>query len=308
MNGKLLITGGTGSLGSRVARFLNSEYEVTLQTHSGRKLPFGNFDYLKLDLTDQNAVTHALLNRSFDFILHLASFNEHTVQGYAQKALQVNTMGTLNLLEAVRTMPLKHFIYMSTFHVYGRSSGSINEDTPASPKHDYALTHLFAEQYIQLSHRLHGLPFTIFRLTNSYGCPLYLNSSKWYLILNDLARTAKTEGVIKLKSNGKALRDYIWMDDVARVINHFLKNEVKCEIFNLSSGSTFSTLEIANAVREAYQEQFGETLPVIIDETDNSESNHLSVDNSRLRKVYPMEFQVKFKEEASNIFRLLEKC
>ena len=61
--------------------------------------------------------------------------------------MEINTVGTKNLLEALNLTNLKNFVYISTFHVYGLTEGDIDENTELNPKNDYALTHLFAEFY-----------------------------------------------------------------------------------------------------------------------------------------------------------------
>ena len=79
-----------------------------------------------------------------------------------------------------------------------------NHPTELNPKNDYASTHLFAEYYVKQFGLTHGLQYTILRLTNSYGSPTFVDSNKWYLVLNDLTRSAYENGRIIIKSNGKA--------------------------------------------------------------------------------------------------------
>ncbi len=302
MRGKLLITGGTGYLGSRIARLMQPFYEITLQTVSGRKLD-DNYHYFKADFSRPDDLSQ-LQKQDFDYVIHLASYNEMSDPEYGYKALKINTEGTRNLLDHLPPS-VRHFIYFSTFHVYGKKEGVITEDTPPDPVHDYALTHWFAEKYVEQFHRTKGLPYTIFRLSNSYGCPEYSDSSKWYLILNDLARMAWKDRMIKLNSNGKAMRDYVWMNDVAEACKAVLHMPAQNTLFNLGSGKSYSTYFIAEQVRDAYLEVTGRRIPIEVNESDTSSGNELYFHNSKLLRLTGITFHEAFQQEAKAIFELL---
>ena len=242
-------------------------------------------------------------------MVHTASVNDGFVERYFELAALVNVLGTRNLLEVLKDKPPKNFIYFSTFQVYGKYSGTITEDTEKLPKHDYGTSHLQAELAIKQLHVTHKLPYTIFRLTNSYGCPKDLDSSKWYLILNDLSRTAFRTKEIVLKSNGLSPRDFIWMGTVADIVEKTCSRLAPTnEVFNISGQNTLSMLNVANAVQDAYKEKYGETIPVKTNTEDKTEyPKDLYVDSSKLRSRVQFKDIVCFKEEAIKIFEMLEK-
>ena len=189
---KVLITGGFGNLGSWLVRhFCKNGFEVTILGRQRKSfLDDYAFEFIQCDISSSDSCKNALQEKNFDVVIHAASFNDTFLPNYSEKALLANTLGTRNILEHLNKNHLKHFIYLSTFHVYGASSGHITERTVPSPIHDYATTHLFGELYVEQFQRTHALPYTIIRLTNSYGCPLDIHSDKWYLVLNDLAKAA----------------------------------------------------------------------------------------------------------------------
>ena len=208
------------------------------------------------------------------------------MEHYFELANQVNVLGTRNLLEALKDKSVSHFLYFSTFQVYGKYSGTIDESTPAQPKNDYGATHLFAEYHIQQFHENIDLPFTIIRLSNGYGCPKDYKSSKWYLILNDLSRSAFEDQEIVLKSNGQAQRDFIWMGTVANVIRQLLEIPATNEVYNLSGEQTFNMIEIAQMVQSAYQDKYEKEIRISINEGDKTEySQDLMVSSQKLRKL-----------------------
>lgn len=309
MNGKkVLVTGGFGNLGSYIVKYLvELDYEVTILTRK-EKYKFENLKYkvVECDITNLEELK-SKLNYDFDFCVHCASFNEFFLENYAKKALEINTLGTRNLLEVLNLKDLKNFIYFSTFHVYGLNSGFIDEMTIANPKNDYASTHLFAEYYIKQFGYTHNLKYTILRLTNSYGCPINKDTDKWYLVLNDLVKMAFEKNKIVLNSNGKAKRDFIYMSDVVTILDKVLKIEATNEIYNLSSNQTFTILEIANIVRDVYAYRFKKSIRVSINEKDNTIYERLEVKNDKLKNLLNFNVTQSLKEEIEKIFYLLEK-
>lgn len=308
----LLITGGLGNLGSWLTDYFcrYTDYQVSVLASRHRPILRDlDFTFIGCDISDRQAVANSLGDRTFDYVVHTASVNDYFKKNFAEDALRVNALGTRNLLDHFKDQTkLRQFVYFSTFQVYGQRNGLITEDTPAEPKNDYGTTHLFAEYYVKQFHATHKLPYTIFRLTNSYGCPKDADSSKWYLVLNDLARMAAAEQKIVLKSNGQAARDFIWMGDVCNVVHQTLKmNEPLNDTFNISGEQTFSMLEIAALVQQAYQEVYGKQLAVQINENDeNQYADDLQVSSEKLQQKIPFATKHHFLEEAKKIFALVE--
>jgi nucleoside-diphosphate-sugar epimerase len=242
-------------------------------------------------VADLSSVKSALDGLMFDAIVHLASVNEGNAPNYPERALQINAFGTRNLLQWVQdTGQAKstHFIYFSTFHAYGLNHGVITEDTPLLPKHDYGLTHLFAEYYVRQFWATCGINYTTFRLTNSYGSPLEIGSSKWYLVLNDLCLSAAKTGVVKLGSNGQPVRDFVWMGDVCQVVKASILQGPANDVFNLGGGHTYSMLDVAGYVAEAYQSLgWGEALVQVNEADTNQYDNTLSVSIAKLQACIP---------------------
>lgn len=307
MAGKVLITGGFGNLGSKVVQYLaNQGYELFVLTRKQTK-SFPNIKYsvIECDITDIDELQKKL-SVGFDYCVHLASFNEFFLENYPKKALEINTLGTRNLLEVLSSQNLKNFIYFSTFHIYGLNSGMIDENTLPNPKNDYASTHLFAEYYVKQFGFTHNLKYTIFRLTNSYGAPTFRNSDKWYLVLNDLVKSAFIDKSIILKTNGEAKRDFICMDDVACVVDMVLKLEATNDIFNLSSNKSYTILELAKIVKQQYQNIYHKEIVIKTNREDTMKYDNMLVKNDKLKSIITFEVKDTIEDEVKKIFRLLE--
>lgn len=306
---KILITGGLGNLGSWLTEhFSENGFEVWVLTKNFRKLASkAKFHLINCDIADYQDIKNHLKDLSFDYVIHAGSVNDGFVENYFKLAIEVNTLGTRNLLEYFKDKSLKNFIYFSTFQVYGKYEGSITENTETLPKNDYGATHLFAEYYIKQFFYSHKLPHTIIRLTNSYGCPKDQKSSKWYLVLNDFAKTAFEKKEIILKSNGLAPRDFIWMGDVCEVLMQLTKKQATNEVYNLSGEQTFTMLEIAAFVKQAYFEKYNIEIPISTNKNDQTTySKDLFVHAEKLKQVVDYQHHINFKEEAIKIFEFLE--
>lgn len=310
---KVLITGGLGNLGAWItAHLVESGFEVTTFSSRDRDvLREYQFERCFGSVENKNDLEKLFSNKSWDAVIHLASINEGNLPGYGEKALAVNTLGTRNLLQTIaggETQPA-HFMYFSTFHIYGADTGLITEDASfPNPKSDYASTHLFAEYYVKQFHFSHKIPFTIFRLTNSYGCPKEIGNSKWHLVLNDLAKTAVEKNVIKLNSNGRQQRDFIWMGDVCKAVEKCFGKNSANDVFNLGSGSSISMLKVAETVKKAYEDTYFQPMEIQINNSDtNQYDDSLKVSTAKLQNWITFEPQNKMYEEAVAIFSLLKK-
>jgi UDP-glucose 4-epimerase len=304
---KLLITGGLGNLGSWITQYAIEIFDVTVLTRKNRDVYVdGSFKLILADLGNFDELVLALRGLSFDYVIHAGSINEGFGGNFDSISYAVNSFGTRNLVNALDLGVIKHFIYLSTFQVYGASTGEISEQTVANPKNDYGLSHFLAEHFLAID--MPKATFSVIRLTNSYGCPRDIDSSKWYLVLNDLSRSAVLDQEIKLAGNGFAVRDFIWMGDVAVAILNLLRLPAYNEIYNLSRGKTLSILDVAKAVQVAYERYCGVILPISTNLDDHTTGDSsLYVNSDRLLARISIDFHDYFIDEAINIFKLLQK-
>ncbi|MEM9283397.1 MAG: SDR family oxidoreductase [Verrucomicrobiota bacterium] len=302
---KVLISGGLGNLGTWLTRQLIDEgYNVFVASRRQRVIPnLGGYHHLPCDLSDLDQCRAQIRNLKFNFVIHLASADDQYDDLYPQRALLTNALGTRNLLEATSGTDLKNFVYFSTFHIYGRSEGSITETATPCPRHDYATTHLFAEEYVRQFHRTHNTPYTILRLTNSYGCPHNLDTDKWHLILNDLSRMAVQQNELRINGNALSERDFIWMGDVTKAVHLILEsNDSFNDTYNLSGENTLRLIDVADRVRKAYEATYGEQIPIITNKANTKAANDsLKVSSDKLRRKIDLTLSDKTIEEATKI-------
>ena len=292
------------------------ERQADFSSASGEQRPALPYTLVQADLAGQSPTELAgLLPERLDAVAHAASFNESFVPDYGQKALAVNALGTRNLLEALVLQgrrlerPLPLLVYFSTFHVYGASLGHIMESSPVSPRNDYALTHLFGEEYCRMFARTHGLAHIVARLSNGYGAPKTAASTKWYLLLNDLCKSAFEQGEIILRSDPSIARDFVWLGDVAAVVEALLgRPDLAGRVFNVSSGAALSLGEVAKKVTAGATRFLGKPIPLHQERPgtpDTKGAPFLHVDNTAVRAALNVAFHDRMDEEISHLLGLL---
>ena len=268
---RILITGGMGYVGGRLANYLSEHApELCLRLMTRRpqeEVPpwAAPMDVVRGDVLEEQSLTSAL--EGVDTVIHLAAANEIDCQRDPDLALEVNGRGTYRLLQACRQQGVERLIYFSTFHVYGPGAPQvIDEDTPTRPIHPYSITHHLAEDYVNWFRHSHGMETLILRLSNGYGYPSDPWVNRWTLIFNDLCMQAVQNGEIKLRTSGTQQRDFVSLTDVARGVCHLLalpSSKWGDGLFNFGGDCSLSIIQVARAVAAEYRHCYGKDLPVI---------------------------------------------
>lgn len=278
----ILITGGLGYIGGRIATYLKEkepDTNIFLATRNKKKkLPCwaDNFNVFEMDLLDEDSIVNCLKDRNVTIIIHLAAMNEIESLKDPELALKVNTQRTYKLLNIANANKVKQFVYFSTFHVYGEINETIiTEETPTRPFHPYAITHRAAEDFVNYFRHYYGMKTLIFRLSNGYGYPMDINVNRWTLVFNDLCRQAVTTGRIVLRSSGRQHRDFISLHDTARAVHHFIyvtPDEWGDGLYNLGGNRSMSILEVAEKIKEIYKGIYKREILEISTKSDDGNS------------------------------------
>ena len=277
----ILITGGLGYVGGRIANYIKEKkpnaniFLTTRNINQKLHLWTKKFTILQMDLLNEDSINNCLKKRDINVIIHLAALNEIESIKNPEIALDVNTMGTYKLLNLAQVNNIKKFIYFSTFHVYGETSAlTITEETPTKPFHPYAITHRAAEDFVNYFRYYYGMKALIFRLSNGYGYPMDKEINRWTLVFNDLCKQTATTNKIVLKSSGKQYRDFISLHNVARVVYHFLfviPDKWGDGLYNLGGNCSMSILGVAQRIANVYRLKYKK--PIIEIKTKSGHDN-----------------------------------
>lgn len=260
---RILITGGFGYIGSRLAQHFaaQSRYNIVLGSRNCEEvpawLPQVNIVNIPWDSPSSLEETCA----GFDVIIHAAGMNAQDSYTDPIAALQFNGVMTGALLQAAIRQKAKRFIYISTAHVYGSPlEGWITEESCLRSLHPYATSHRAGEDMVRYAHELGQIEGIVVRLSNAIGVPSYKDVNCWTLLVNDLCRQLVKSGRLVLQSSGQQYRNFITIQDVARAIEHLLKSAssvIGNGLFNLGGARSFTVIEMAELIAERGRITFG---------------------------------------------------
>ena len=168
-NRRILITGGGGYLGSKLAEALTTNtseiylLDVSFNEIAARVISeFPKVTKVYCDITNKHEIKDALNNFYPDFIFHFAALlNRDRDFSHYEQMYKVNVEGTKNLLEVLSSVPYKGFYFASSSEVYGnRNQSPFREDQIPFPASPYSLTKLMAEHLIATYSHICEKPYT----------------------------------------------------------------------------------------------------------------------------------------------------
>jgi UDP-glucose 4-epimerase len=248
---RVLITGGLGYLGGRLAsHLLNKGYKVFVGTRKGLKSvkdPLSDTIPVQMDWRKNISLESAA--RGMDTVIHAAGMDAQASSANPAKALEVNGLNTAMMVEAAIANKVQRFIYLSTAHVYRSPMiGDIDETTPSTNLHPYATSKLAGEKPILYATQMGKIQGVVLRLSNGSGHPVFPETKCWHLILNDLCRQAVEKKELILHSENSIERNFIPMRNICSGIAHFLqfpKNHLDDSPLNLCSEKSHSLQQLA---------------------------------------------------------------
>jgi len=248
---KILVTGGAGFVGSRVAEFLlRAEHTVTvfdnLTTGTRSAVP-ERAELVEGDLTDSVAVSAAVQGN--DAVIHLAAqaLVPESVEN-PQKAFDINLVGGFNLIEAMRKHGVTRIVHSSTAAVYGTPERvPIQEDDRKLPINPYGSTKLAFEALLHSYHAAYGFNVTMFRYFNPYG-PTEMHEPETHAVPNFI-NAALNGTPVPLYWKGEPVRDFFFVDDIARAHVMGLERD-GYNIYNLGSGDGVKVGDVVETIFE----------------------------------------------------------
>jgi UDP-glucose 4-epimerase len=259
---RILITGGFGFVGGRLAEYLaQAGHQVVLGSRKEINSPDGvlQAEAVKIEWNDEGALERCC--EGVDVVIHAAGMNAQDCADNPVEALVFNGVATARLVAAAIRANIPRFIYLSTAHVYDSPlAGIITEETCPGNLHPYATSHL-AGEYALLSGCLRGqTQGIVLRLSNAFGAPMHQDVNCWMLLVNDLCRQAVEKRKLVLRTSGLQQRDFIGMTDVCHVVERLVMRSAEYEqatVFNVGAGISQSVLEMAQLIQQRSSQVLG---------------------------------------------------
>jgi UDP-glucose 4-epimerase len=254
MKHRILVTGGMGFVGGRVAQSLaaHGDVRLTLGSRTAQANPswLPSAQIVAMDWRSPQSLTLAC--EGIDTLVHLAGMNDTDCLRDPVAALEVNAVNTARLMQAAKAVGVRRVIYFSTAHVYGPNLiGQIDEFTLPKGRHPYATSHRAAEDVV-LAAANSNMDSIVLRLSNGFGVPAHPEVNAWMLLMNDLCRQAVTLRSMTLRSTGLQQRDFITLQDVSRVVSHMIdlpNNQVGNGLFNVGSGKSLRVMDMVELIQ-----------------------------------------------------------
>jgi len=268
---RVVITGGNGYIGARLSQYLANKGEQVIPV-CFPSIPVNEdwkskmFAILKGDLRNEETIAE-IAGLKPEAIIHLVSLDHFDSEKEPGAVNEVNVLPTWRLLDACTKKGLKKFIYFSTVQVYGKLSNStIDEGHSINTVNTYGLTHYLSERICDHFNRNTCTNVISVRLSNSYGSPVFQENSCWWLAINDLCKNAFEKKEIRLLSDGSPQRDFIHGNDVCEAVNTLVNLEEKSKnnTYHISSGNTYTLMELAQIIKKEFLIRYNKTLPIII--------------------------------------------
>lgn len=252
----IMISGANGYIALHLARALRQAGHRVLTALRGAG---GDF---VMDFSVPGQVA-ALKADGIDAMIHTVSPNETLYKTNPLRAVAEQSAGIHAALDFCRGNHIPDFIYFSSFHVFGRSTGQLVETTPTAPMNDYGLGHCIAEQTALLYDRRGDVNAWILRPSNVFGVPLDLEAfRRWNLIPFAFCREAAEHGCITLMTPGNQLRNFVGIEDVCQGVLQVLDNRYPERILHLYGRQTLSVFDFAQLVQRVAYDALG--LPIRI--------------------------------------------
>jgi UDP-glucose 4-epimerase len=226
---KVLITGGSGFIGTNLTKSLKDKHEVTIFDLNDPQIE--NIQYIKGDICNQEHVIDSI--KDFDIVIHLAAaVGVSNTDNHPTKTLDFNIQGTRNVLDACTKNNIKKLIFSSSSEVYGEPIKlPISELDSPIPITTYGISKLVAEEYIKAYSKTFGLAFTILRFFNAYGSGQSTN-----FVIPNLVKLALNNQPITIHHDGSQIRSFCHIDDIIQGIS-LVFEKGNNEIFNIGNDS-----------------------------------------------------------------------
>ena len=259
MSARLLVTGGVGFIGSHLVARLVAEgalVRVLDDCSSGRpgKLPPG-IELIVADVADPEAARRAA--HGVEAVFHLAAISS---VGRASedwvRAHQVNVMGTVALLDAVRRLATTDtpipVIYASSAAVYGENPNQpLTETVQPQPISAYGVDKLAGELHSRVATKVHSIPTVGLRFFNIYGPGQNLDS-RYAGVISKIVERVRALDEIVIYGDGRQTRDFVHVRDAVSALiialRYSKKSPPRSHTFNVCTGFGVSINQLARDI------------------------------------------------------------
>lgn len=262
---KILVTGGTGYIGSvTIRRLLAAGHQISVfdNIERGHRESMARGVPLTVgDLRNADEIKAAMKAFKPDAVMHFAAY---ALVGESMRQPELyfnnNVTGGCNLLDAMRENDVKRIVFSSSCATYGEpGTDLISEDTPQCPTNPYGESKLMFEKILKWNAKIHGLSYMALRYFNACGatdelgedhrvpCETHVIPLVLRVALGQ-APCAKIFGDDYNTPDGSCIRDYVHVTDLADAHLRAIESDIVGAV-NLGTGHGYSVKEIVESAR-----------------------------------------------------------
>ncbi len=249
---RILVTGGNGLLGSNLIKFLlkNKKNKIFVLDKK-KKLNLKNLKFIKKNFTNFKQVKSVLKDNKIEAVFHLGAQTQVLkALNFPYDTLITNVLGTMNFLEAIRQVNNKIiFIYSSSDKAYGEAEKlGYKENTVLGGVFPYDVSKSTSDLICQSYSKTYNLKIGIIRCANIFGP----NDKNFKRIIPETILSIINKKKLIIRSNGKTIRNYIYVDDVCdaylKLLSFMKKTKKRCNIYNIGSKIVLNPIQIAKII------------------------------------------------------------
>ena len=254
----ILVTGGSGFIGSNLVRLLIAERPgwriVTLDklTYAGNAENLADLDghprfrFVRGDICNGELIADIFRTERIDGVMHLAA-ESHVDRSILSPAvfIDTNVRGTQVLLEAARELGVKRFLHVSTDEVYGSlgPTGLFTEETPLAPSSPYSASKASSDLIALAYAHTFKVPVVVTRCSNNYG-PYQFPEKLIPLMIANAVRDIP----LPVYGDGMNVRDWIHVEDHCRGLLAAFERGTAGEVYNFGASSERHNIDIVKRV------------------------------------------------------------
>lgn len=285
-----MVTGAAGFIGSHIVeRLLSMKVKVIAVDNlsAGRmtNIPYKKSNYYifyDYDISNKNSMNKVFKNHKIDIIFNNAASKKNICLLNPARDLEVNTLGTLNLLELSVEFSVSKFIHASSGSVYGEAKViPQTEEHPIDPVSYYGVSKLAGERYVKVFNHLHGLNTTILRYFHVYGPRQDSKMDTGGVISIFINRALRNEPIF-IHGDGSQERSFTYVKDVVDANIIVAKSKQSSgEFYNVASGININL----NDLKDVIIEKTDSKSDVIYDDWLIGDIKKFNISNSKIKNL-----------------------
>ncbi len=210
---RVLLSGAEGNLGRHIIK--NADFSVEKITRKS---------WNDLSSEESDCFIHAAYDLKNNYIQHPSTVLDSNVQSLAKA------------LELCKKYSIKKFIFISSSAVYGNSQECLEEDQ-LCPISFNGFVKALGEQLVKDFCSHNKIDFLILRVFNTFG------GDDHFSVISKMVKAKEENGEFLVVNNAEAFRDFVHVDDIAKIVCHYVKNDSRYQVLNIGTGQALQIKE-----------------------------------------------------------------